>query len=62
MNRIAFVCIVLICIPVVVFSQPPGGGPATPPDVPISGIEILIGAGAALGLRRFLSNKNRNKE
>jgi len=36
-----------------VYAQPgnPGGGD---PDVPIGGIEILIAAGALLGLRKFI--------
>lgn len=33
----------------------PGGGD---PDVPITGIEYLIGAGALLGLRKFIKKNN----
>ncbi len=33
-------------------AQPTGGGPGTP-AVPISGIEILLGAGALLGAKRL---------
>ncbi len=38
--------------------QPPGdhGGD---PDVPITGIEILIGAGGALGVKKMLDKKKR---
>jgi hypothetical protein len=53
--------IVFSLISFVALAQPgdPGGGGN--PTVPISGIEILIAAGAALGLRSFFS-KNKSKE
>ena len=45
-------------------AQPGGGGPgggADPDAVPISGIEILIAAGALLGVRRFfLSSRKKS--
>ncbi len=39
-----------------VSAQPTGGGPGGggDPDVPIGGIELLLIAGGALGVRRFL--------
>jgi hypothetical protein len=37
------------------------GDPGGDPDVPISGIEILIGAGALLGVKRAISH-SRNKK
>lgn len=38
------------------------GDPGGDPDVPITGIEILIGAGGALGLKKALENrKKKNK-
>ena len=40
------------------FAQP--GDPSQDPDVPISGIEILIGLGGALGIRKLIMAK-RNK-
>jgi hypothetical protein len=40
-------------------AQPnPPGDPNTDPDVPITGIELLIGAGALLGVKRALKNRN----
>lgn len=54
-----FILIIFICIPGMVFSQPGGGGPDN--SVPITGIEILIAAGGALGLRSLLA-KRKNKE
>ncbi|MBX2898824.1 MAG: hypothetical protein KF775_04215 [Cyclobacteriaceae bacterium] len=47
-----------------VFAQPGDpcpGGPPCDPDVPISGIEILVLVGGALGLGKFFVSKgNRN--
>jgi hypothetical protein len=34
-------------------------GPPDDPDVPITGIEILIGAGGAIGLKRILDRKKK---
>jgi hypothetical protein len=43
-----------------VFAQP--GDPGGDPDVPITGIEILIGAGGVLGLKKAWENrKKKNK-
>jgi hypothetical protein len=49
------------------WAQPSTGGPCGmpgqppcdpgPPPVPLSGIEILVGAGALLGAKRFLANR-----
>lgn len=45
-----------------VFAQPGGGGPGGGgPPVPISGIEILIGAGAAYGVSRKWLRKKQQK-
>jgi hypothetical protein len=38
----------------VLYAQPDPGGD---PDVPITGIEILIGAGGALGLKKLLGKR-----
>jgi hypothetical protein len=51
MKRI-FIAGILIGWAYMAIAQPGGGGPTTPP-VPISGIEILLGAGALLGARRL---------
>lgn len=42
------------------FAQP--GDPAADPDVPITGIEILIAVGGALGARKLLNARRRNTE
>jgi hypothetical protein len=39
----------------VLYAQPDPGG--NPDDVPITGIEILIGAGGALGLKKLLGKR-----
>jgi len=43
------------------FAQPgnPGGGD---PDVPITGIEILIAIGSLFGASRFFKGKNKSKK
>jgi hypothetical protein len=33
------------------------GDPGVDPDVPITGIEILLAAGGALGIKRLIANK-----
>jgi hypothetical protein len=38
------------------------GDPGGDPDVPISGIEILIGAGGVLGVKRILKNRNKKNK
>ena len=35
--------------------------PAGDPDVPITGIEILIALGGALGIRKFLTSKKNSR-
>lgn len=49
----------LMLIPGLLAAQPGGGGPAGEPSVPISGIEILIAIGGALGIRKFLLEKRK---
>jgi hypothetical protein len=46
------VLIFLVLLPEVAFSQPAGGGPATP-TVPLTGIEILLCAGALFGAKKL---------
>ena len=43
------------------FSQPGGGGPGGggDPDVPIGGIEILLVAGAAFGIKKFSDKRKK---
>jgi hypothetical protein len=49
-----------IVFPIFCFAQPGGGGdPGGGQPVPISGFEILIGAGAILGARRLVSSRKK---
>jgi hypothetical protein len=46
------------------WAQPPGDPcpfPPCNPDVPISGIEILLAIGGFLGFRKFMNSKKDNK-
>jgi hypothetical protein len=53
-----FFIFLLIFLPAILYAQP---GPPGDPDVPITGIEILIGAGAAYGLsRKWLRKKQQS--
>jgi hypothetical protein len=45
----------LMCVSACVLYAQPDPGPD--PDVPITGIEILIGAGGALGLKKLLGKR-----
>jgi hypothetical protein len=50
----------LMCVSACVLyaQQPPPGDPGPDPDgVPITGIEILIGAGGALGLKKLMNKR-----
>jgi hypothetical protein len=54
--------VAIIFGPLVVSGQPAGGGPALgeEPDVPISGIEFILGGGMIYGARKiYLIKKNR---
>lgn len=57
MVRVAILS-VLIFFSIAANAQPgdPGGDPGENP-VPISGIEILLGAGALFGAKKFLQNR-----
>jgi hypothetical protein len=57
--RRIFVLSFLVCV-VAVAAQAQPGDPGGDPDVPITGIEILIGAGGALGLKKMMSKKKNN--
>jgi hypothetical protein len=54
MKTRALICLFLL-LSVVVWAQP--GDPGGDPDVPLTGIEWLMLAGGALGIKRFLSRK-----
>ncbi|GAA0193223.1 hypothetical protein GCM10009122_56220 [Fulvivirga kasyanovii] len=53
----------LLLLPLTMKGQPTGGGPGGggDPDVPISGIEILLLSGGALGAGRLLSLSRKNR-
>ena len=57
MKRLSILLFFITSTQLQVFSQPgdPGGGGN--PSVPISGLEILIGAGGALGLKKVLEKR-----
>ncbi len=60
MKRAGFILLILVlCLPLVVLAQP--GDPGGDPDVPITGIEILLALGGFLGLRKFMNTKKENK-
>ena len=40
-----------------VLSAQPPSDPSAAPDVPITGIEVLLGIGGAYGVKRFLRRK-----
>lgn len=51
----------ILCIPLISFSQPGGGGPGGGgPPVPITGVEYLVGGGVLMGLR-YLYNRKKNR-
>jgi hypothetical protein len=56
--RLLSVVILLTGFCSVALAQP---GPPPDPDVPITGIEILLGLGGALGLKKLLSSKGKSK-
>lgn len=60
MKRTGFILLILVlCLPLFVLAQP--GDPGGDPDVPITGIEILLAMGGFLGLRKFMNSKKENK-
>lgn len=57
--KVLVICVSLILLLVgSTVAQP--GNPAGDPDVPITGIEILIALGGFLGVKKFLSKKKTN--
>jgi hypothetical protein len=57
-RKASFIFLLLISGYMVNAQPGPPGDPNADPDVPITGIEILIGAGALLGVKRALRNRN----
>ncbi len=59
MKRAGFILLILVLsLPLVVLAQP--GDPGGDPDVPITGIEILLAMGGFLGLRKLMNSKKEN--
>ncbi len=58
MSRI-FIILTLVLTSIVVYAQPPNN-PSGDPDVPITGIEILLSVGALFGAKKILG-KSKNK-
>jgi hypothetical protein len=58
-SKRAFFCFLVLWFGVqgIGFSQP--GDPGGDPQVPISGIEILIVAGGFLGIKKFFKSRNK---
>jgi len=60
MKRTGFILLILVlCLPLVVLAQP--GDPGGDPDVPITGIEVLLAIGGILGIRKFLTGKKNSR-
>ena len=55
--KASFLITILLLIACSLMAQP--GDPASDPDVPITGIEYLIGGGLFFGIRYFLKRKKR---
>lgn len=55
-----FLILLFILLPLLGLSQP--GDPGGDPDVPITGIELLLGGGLILGLKRILAQIKSRKE
>jgi hypothetical protein len=58
--KLFLLCMFVFLAHVIVFAQPPQD-PSGDPDVPITGIEILIGAGALIGARKLSSLRGKRK-
>ena len=56
--RLIFIAI-LFFLPGFIFAQP--GDPGGDPDVPITGIEILLAAGGVLGIKRIMGFNRKSK-
>ncbi|MBX2916313.1 MAG: hypothetical protein KF856_13665 [Cyclobacteriaceae bacterium] len=51
----------LLCMVAVAVSIAQPGNPSGDPDVPITGIEILLTLGGLIGIKRFLATKKNTK-
>jgi len=49
--RLILILVTIIGLPIIGYGQP---GPPPDPDVPITGIEILLAGGALLGLKKLM--------
>ncbi len=58
--RIKITLVLFFVSAVKLFAQP--GDPSADPDVPITGIEILLAVGGALGAKKLFNTKNRKNE
>ena len=57
----ALLFVIFSALPATLLAQPGGGNPGGGgPPVPITGIEVLIGLGGALGLKKMMSKKKNN--
>lgn len=59
-NPVPFLILLFILLPLLGISQP--GDPGGDPDVPITGIEFLVGGGALLGIRKIIATRKSRKE
>ena len=55
-----FLFLAVLLLPQLIFAQP--GDPGGDPDVPITGIEFLLGGGLILGLRKIMLRIKSRKE
>ena len=55
-----FLILLFVLLPLFGICQP--GDPGGDPDVPITGIEFLVGGGLILGLRRLIAQVKSRKE
>ena len=54
-----FLCLALCVLALTVANAQPGD-PANAPDIPITGIEILIALGGILGIKKLIARKKSN--
>ena len=59
-NLLPLLILLFIILPLVGMCQP--GDPGGNPDVPITGIEFLVGGGALLGIRKIIATRKSRKE
>lgn len=61
--RIQITIFVFLLLPLMASAQPTGGGPGgEPPPVPITGIELLLAAGAAYGAKKAYNVYRKGKQ